>query len=117
MKKIILLLCLVSFVSMAQTPWRTLTVTNTYGNSFKGARFNTSSVNLYYGLKNNLSVQSWSGLQYHENPNFQWFSTQSTLVKNFNKLGVGLGFQYGTNGAVFNNNTYLITTVSYQFKL
>lgn len=108
---------MVSFASMAQSPWRTLTINNIYGNSFKGARFNTSSVNLYYGLKKNYSIQSWSGLQYHENPNFHWFSTQSSIVKNFGGLGVGVGLQYGTNGASFNNNTYMITTVSYQFKL
>lgn len=107
---------MVSFPSFSQKPWRTLTFNNINGISNDGKQFNTVSSNLYYGLKNNYSIQSWSGYQIHRNPNFQWFSTQTSFVKNINQLGLGLGVQYGTNGTNA-NSTYLISTISYQFKL
>lgn len=118
MKKVLLVL-LVSVLSVplyAQTPWRALTFTNTYGVGQNSRYFNTTSANLYYGLRKNYSIQGWSGYQTHKNPDFQWFSAQTSVVKNWGGLGAGLGVQYGTSG--FNaNNAYVITTISYQFKL
>jgi hypothetical protein len=114
--KLVLLMMVISLSSYAQKPWRTLTFTNINGIGVGGKYFNTTSANLYYGLNNNYSIQGWSGYQTHQNPNFQWFSSQTSIVKNFNGLGIGVGVQYGTAGSN-SNATYAITTLSYQFKL
>lgn len=115
--KLVLLMMVISLSSYAQKPWRTITFTNMTGYGNYGKNFNTSSMSLHYELKNNYSIQSWSGFQTHQNPNFQWFSTQSSIVKNWGGLGAGVGVQYGTTGQSISNTTYAIATVSYRFHL
>lgn len=114
--KLVLLLLFVSLSSYSQTPWRTLTFTNNTGVNVRGNMFNQSSANLYYEIKNNYAITSWTGIQY-QSSGANWFSSQATVVKNINGWGIGAGIQYGIAGANFTNSTFAVTTISYRFKL
>ena len=123
MKKVLLLIAfIVSSYTVAQEPWRTLTLSTTNGINTKGDFVSTSSVNISYELKNNISIESWTGFNYEFNRDSGWISNQTTFNKTYNNsLSVGVGVLYN-NGFVnlvqdFNNSTYGVITVRKRFKL
>lgn len=123
MKKVLLLLLLIITSSMVgQEPWRTLTLSTTNGVNLKGEFISTSSINISYELKNNLSIESWTGFNYDFSSKSGWMSNQTTFNKTYkNSLSVGVGVLYN-NGFVnlvqdSVNRTYGIVTIRKRFKL
>lgn len=123
MKKIIILLLLIVTTStQAQTPWRNLTISNSYGIGFKNNSFNMTSANVYYELNKGIAITSWTGLNIQKRSNPGWISSQATVVKKFKKLSIGTGIQYNGSQIIQpnimpGNNIYVITTASYSSKL
>lgn len=76
--------------------WRTLTLTNLGGVTLSGHYLNTFSVSVDYGLKNNWSISSWSGVNYNKSYNGGWISTSLSLQKVVKKVNLGLGVMYGS---------------------
>ena len=124
MRKIILLLIiLITNNSYSQEKWRALTLSSVSGIDLSRNKFTTLSAGLHYDLERKYFLSSWTGLFVQTNPKTtnSWFSTQTTINRYMGKWNVGLGVQYGSvqtpNISYFtNNNTFLITNVSYRVK-
>lgn len=118
--KTLLLILFISITSIitAQTKWRTLSFTNTNGVT-SGQSFTSLSSTLSYELNNNWALSGWSAININSNKSNSWASTQWTMTKKLNKWVLGSGVQYGNgmNVQYQNSQVYLITTLSYNFKL
>lgn len=120
MKKILILILVCSTYNInAQTKWRTLSFNNTSGITTTGQKFTAFTSTLSYELNNNWTLSGWSGANFNTNRNKNWVSTQWTMTKKISNWSFGGGLQYGNgmNLQYQNKDTYLISTLTYTFKL
>ena len=117
----IIMVIVLSSSANAQEKWRTLTFSTTNGTNFDGKFISTASANLSYEIKNNLSLESWTGFNYRFNNQTGWMSNQTTINKSYKSLTIGAGVLY--NSGFVNliqkqtNQTYGIITIRKRFKL
>lgn len=125
MKKILLLLLLISTICVGQEKkWRTLTVTSLSGVTFTGAYLQTVSLSVDYEIKNNWSISSWSGVNYNNSYDGGWLSTSAMIGKKFFGLNMNAGVMYGTGNVntplpdqIVSKDFAFVFSVSKRFKL
>jgi hypothetical protein len=71
-------------------------VSNLSGVTLTGYYLQTFSVSLDYGLKNDWSISSWSGINYNTAYKGGWLSTQLLLNKKVSKYTIGFGTMYNS---------------------
>ena len=117
----VIMIIVLSSSANAQEKWRTLTLSTTNGTNFDGKFISTSSANISYEMKNNFSLESWTGFNYDFSSKSGWMSNQTTLNKSYNSLTIGVGVLYNSGFVNFiqepTKKTYGIVTIRKRFKL
>lgn len=104
--------------------WRTISFSNLSGVTVSGYFLTTFSMAISYEVKNNWSLNSWSGINYNYSYRGGWASTQFTANKQLGKFNLGAGMMYGAGAigspfpdAFYMNDLSFIFTASRRFRL